>query len=152
MGLRFCALTGGAQTRLPFVDHDVRRARRLGAPPLQRKPASLGFALGAACGGLKALHLSAKFPARKIRLRVLIPSGTLGPDAVQNCGLCHFTAVPGSDQPWQGMRDRVCAGWGRSHEPGTGESGTRPYGVFRTLFNSRGTGAVSWLWRSSYCV
>ena len=82
--------------------------------------------MGAACGGLKALHPSAKVPARKIRLRIMIPSGTLGPDAVQNCGLCHFTAIPGSDQPWQGMRDRVCAGWSRSHEPGRADLGSAP--------------------------
>ena len=187
--LRRCR--GGSQIRPPPVDHDVRRVRRLGAPPhrvspfgrvpfsaakkepkrrrgwapmgvpahsratprplgvadfislaspgraklahsiappLQRKPASLGFALGAACGGLKALLPSAKFPARKIRLRVLISSGPLGPGSVQNFGLCHFTAAPASDQPWQGVRDRRCAGRSRFHEPGTGESGTRPYG------------------------
>ena len=187
--LRRCR--GGSQIRPPPVDHDVRRVRRLGAPPhrvspfgrvpfsaakkepkrrrgwapmgvpahsratprplgvadfislaspgraklahsiappLQRKPASLGFALGAACGGLKALLPSAKFPARKIRLRVLIPSGPLGPGSVQNSGLFHFTAAPGSDQPWQGVRDRRRAGRCRFHEPGTGESGTRPYG------------------------
>ena len=74
------------------------------------------------------LHPSAKFPARKIRLRVLISSGPLGPGSVQNFGLCHFTAAPASDQPWQGVRDRRCAGRSRFHEPGTGESGTRPYG------------------------
>ena len=77
------------------------------------------------------LHPSAKFPARKIRLRVLIPSGPLGPGSVQNSGLCHFTAAPGSDQPWQRVRDRARAGRRRFHEPGTGESGTRPYGALR---------------------
>ena len=31
----------------------------------------------------------------------LIPFGPPGPDAVQNSSLFHFTAAPGSDQPWQ---------------------------------------------------
>ena len=74
------------------------------------------------------LHPSAKFPARKIRLRVLIPSGPLGPGSVQNSGLCHFTAAPGSDQPWQRVRDRARAGRRRFHEPGTGRPVSRPYG------------------------
>ena len=34
----------------------------------------------------------------------MIPPGPLGPGAVQNFGLCHFTAAPGSDQPWQRVR------------------------------------------------
>ena len=34
----------------------------------------------------------------------LIQSGPLGPAGVQNFGLCHFTAAPGSDQPWQRVR------------------------------------------------
>ena len=34
----------------------------------------------------------------------MIPPGPLGPGAVQNSGLCHFTAAPGSDQPWQRVR------------------------------------------------
>ena len=34
----------------------------------------------------------------------MIPSGPLGPGAVQNFGLFHFTAAPGSDQPWQRVR------------------------------------------------
>ena len=34
----------------------------------------------------------------------MIPPGPLGPGVVQNFGLCHFTAAPGSDQPWQGAR------------------------------------------------
>ena len=36
----------------------------------------------------------------------LIPSGPLGPSTAQNFGLCYFTAAPGSDQPWQGVRNR----------------------------------------------
>ncbi len=57
----------------------------------------------------------------------MIPSGPLGPDAVQNFGLFHFTAAPGSDQPWQRVRDRVCAGRSRFHEPGRAGQETRPY-------------------------
>ena len=34
-----------------------------------------------------------------------------GPWSAQNFGLHHFTAVPGSDQPWQRVRDRGCADW-----------------------------------------
>ena len=41
----------------------------------------------------------------------MIPPGPLGPGVVQNFGLCHFTAAPGSDQPWQRVRDRGCADW-----------------------------------------
>ena len=99
------------------------------ASPTQTRFA--GLCVGGRCGGLKALHPSAKFPARKIRLRFLIPSEPLGPGSVQNSGLCHFTAAPGSDQPWQRVRDRARAGRRRFHEPGTGESGTRPYGALR---------------------
>ena len=50
------------------------------------------------------LRPSAKFSAHKIRFQMLIPSGPLGPGSVQNSGLCHFTAAPGSDQPWQRVR------------------------------------------------
>ena len=35
----------------------------------------------------------------------MISPGPLGPGAVQNFGLCHFTAAPGSDQPWQPLPD-----------------------------------------------
>ena len=45
------------------------------------------------------------FPARKLWFRVLAPPGPLGPGAVQNFGLHHFTTAPGSDQPWQRVRD-----------------------------------------------
>ena len=34
----------------------------------------------------------------------LIPFGPLGPGAVQNFGLHHFTTAPDSDQPWQRVR------------------------------------------------
>ena len=97
-----------------------------------------------------SLRPSTEVPARKIRFRVLIPPGPLGPVAVQNFGFFQFPAAPGSGQPWQGMRDRVCAGWSRSHEAGTGESGTRPYGVLTVPPGSGETGAVSWLRRPSY--
>ena len=86
------------------------------------------------------LRPSAKFPAHKIRFQVLIPSGPLGPGSVQNSGLCHFTAAPGSDQPWQRVRDWRCAGRSRSHESGTGESGTRPYGEPRPFLRYVGRG------------
>ena len=33
-----------------------------------------------------------------------IPSGPLGPGAVQNFGWYGFTSAPGSDQPWQRVR------------------------------------------------
>ena len=112
------------------VDHDARRARQLGAPPHRVSPFGASFfpsdgketkgSPGESRGRLTApagpppdprlrgmpLHLSAEVPARKIRFPVLIPSGPLGPDAVQNSGLCHFTTAPGSDQPWQRVRDR----------------------------------------------
>ena len=52
------------------------------------------------------LRPSAKFPARKVRFRVLIPSGPLGPGAVQNFIRYGFTAAPGSDQPWQRVQVR----------------------------------------------
>ena len=51
------------------------------------------------------------FRRAKYGSRVLVPSGPLGPDAVQNSGLFQFTAAPGSDQPWQRVRDRGCADW-----------------------------------------
>ena len=55
-----------------------------------------------------SLYSSAKVPARKIRFRGFISSGPPGPDAVQNFGLFHFTAAPGSDQPWQRAQGRRC--------------------------------------------
>ena len=74
------------------------------------------------------LRPSEEVPARKMRLQVLIPSGPLGPGAAQNFGLHHFTAAPGSDQPWQRVWDRRCVGRSRSHESGTGGSGIHPCG------------------------
>ncbi len=59
------------------------------------------------------LRPSEEVPARKMRLQVLIPSGPLGPGAAQNFGLHHFTAAPGSDQPWQRVWDRRCVGRSR---------------------------------------
>ena len=93
----------------------------------------------------------------------MIPPGPLGPGVVQNFGLCHFTAAPGSDQPWQRVRDRRCAGRGRSENRREGKA--LPYEMtgkailsrrragqcptstaFLTApFGSEGTGAVSWL-------
>ena len=52
----------------------------------------------------------------------MISPGPLGPGAVQNFGLCHFTAAPGSDQPWQRVRDRGCAGRGRSKNRREGQA------------------------------
>ena len=52
----------------------------------------------------------------------MIPPGPLGPGVVQNFGLCHFTAAPGSDQPWQRVRDRRCAGRGRSENRREGQA------------------------------
>ena len=60
-----------------------------------------------------------------------IPSGPLGPGAVQNFGLCHFTAAPGSDQPWQRVRDRGCAGRGRSKNRREGQA--PPLRIFRKI-------------------
>ena len=134
------------------VDHDARRTRRLGTPPHRVSPCEASFfpsdgketkgSPGESRGRLTApvgpppdprlrgipLHLSAEVPARKVWFPALVPSGPLGPDAVQNSGLCHFTAAPGSDQPWQRVRDRRCAGRSRFHEPGTGRPVSRPYG------------------------
>ena len=93
---------------------------------------------------------STEVPARKIRFRVSILSGPLGPGAVQNFSFCHFTAAPGSDQPWQRVRDRVCAGRSRSYEPGAGGPVSRPYGVLTVPSASGKTGAVSWLLWPSY--
>ena len=73
-----------------------------------------------------SLRPSTEVPARKIRFRVLIPPGPLGPVAVQNFGFFQFPAAPGSGQPWQGMRDRVCAGWSRSHKRGRASLGLAP--------------------------
>ena len=52
----------------------------------------------------------------------MIPPGPLGPGVVQNFGLCHFTAAPGSDQPRQRVRDRRCAGRGRSENRREGQA------------------------------
>ena len=61
----------------------------------------------------------------------MISPGPLGPGAVQNFGLCHFTAAPGSDQPWQRVRDRGCAGRGRSKNRREGQA--PPLRIFRKI-------------------
>ena len=61
----------------------------------------------------------------------MIPPGPLGPGVVQNFGLCHFTAAPGSDQPWQRVRDRGCAGRGRSKNRREGQA--PPLRIFRKI-------------------
>ena len=93
----------------------------------------------------------------------MISPGPLGPGAVQNFGLCHFTAAPGSDQPWQRVRDRGCAGRGRSKNRregqapplrdgrgnvprrGTGGSPDTPAGAPPQRFRSRASGRARWV-------
>ena len=72
----------------------------------------------------------------------MIPPGPLGPGAAQNFGLCHFTAAPRFDQPWQRVRDRGCAGRGRSHGAGTGGHRGPPYGVTGKTSCNRGRAAT----------
>ena len=89
----------------------------------------------------------------------MISPGPLGPGAVQNFGLCHFTAAPGSDQPWQRVRDRGCAGRGRSKNrregqaPMAGETSlggeragllTRPPVLLRRDLEAEPSGAPVW--------
>ena len=52
----------------------------------------------------------------------MISPGPLGPGAVQNFGWYGFTSAPGSDQPWQRVRDRGCAGRGRSKNRREGQA------------------------------
>ena len=70
----------------------------------------------------------------------MIPPGPLGPGAAQNFGLCHFTAAPRFDQPWQRVRDRGCAGRGRSHGAGTGGHRGPPLRGNRENVLQQGTG------------
>ena len=85
------------------------------------------------------LRPSAKFPAHKIRFQVLIPSGPLGPGRrkILACTISPPRLVPTS-------RGRGCGSGGvgrsRSHESGTGESGTRPYGEPRPFLRYVGRG------------
>ena len=85
------------------------------------------------------LRPSAKFPAHKIRFQVLIPSGPLGPGRhkILACTISPPCLVPTS-------RGRGCwsggVGRSRSHESGTGESGTRPYGEPRPFLRYVGRG------------
>ena len=115
--------------RPPPVDRDVRRARRLGAPylagfrpagrpPLPAAAKEAKRRRGWAPMGVPAHSRSAPGPpftgdtpipscnisGAQNTVTGMIPSGPLGPDAVQNFGLFHFTAAPGSDQPWQRVR------------------------------------------------
>ena len=125
---------GGTLACPSSADHDVRRARRLGAPPRRVSPCGASFfpsdgketkgspgethiAVGNRSPPAPVrsppdprlrgipLYPSAGVPARRIRFPVLIFSGPLGPGAVQNFGWYDFTAAPGSDQPWQRVQN-----------------------------------------------
>ena len=72
----------------------------------------------------------------------LIPPGPPGPDAAQNSSLHHFATAPDSDQPWQRMRVGGALDEAVPNEPGTGESGTRPYGAISVTRNTMAAAAA----------
>ena len=112
---------GGSQIRPSSVDRDARRARRLTGfrpfgrvsfPAMGKKPkdrrewAPMGVPAHSRATPGPPFTEDTPIRFRKSSgaqntVPDFIPPGPLGPGAVQNSGLCHFTAAPGSDQLWQ---------------------------------------------------
>ena len=170
---------GGSQPRPPFVDHDVRRARRLGAP----------YLAGFRPAGRPPLPTAAK-EAKRRRGRLTSPSGTgslrlqfvlprtpiyggypypfpqdfrrakygSGYDPSRAAGPwcgAKFWPVPFYRRAW--FRPAVAEGAGRDTPDGAvpmnrgrASLGLTPTAVLTATFGSGGTGVVSWLRRPSY--
>ena len=148
--LRRCR--GGSQIRPPPVDHDVRRVRRLGAPPHRVSPF-----------GRVPFSAAKKEPKRRRGWAPMgVPAHSRATPGPPFTGVIPIpfrrssgaqNTVPGVDSfratgPWSGAKfwpapfynrawfrpavaegaGRGRAGRSRSHESGTGGSQTRPYG------------------------